>query len=124
MVVDLVHAQREEVREHDFHDRQETVQRQPDRGAGNPGLACERLEAPGGWLRDKVSSALDGFFARPYLLWFVAEDPVRNGKLPANIAEVAQTIVRSAQRRCADRLGEQLDHLAQIEPIRDFVCEA
>jgi peptide-methionine (S)-S-oxide reductase len=44
----------------------------------------DRLESPGAWLRDKVGGALDGFFRQPYLLWFVAEDPVRNGKLPGN----------------------------------------
>ena len=42
----------------------------------NPRLVRERLNAPGAWLRDKVGNALDGFFQRPYLLWFVAEDPV------------------------------------------------
>src|SRR6478672_11679694 len=52
----------------------------------HPRLLCERLESPGAWLRDQVGGALEGFFSRPYLLWFVAEDPVRNGKLPANIA--------------------------------------
>ena len=39
--------------------------------AEHPELASERLEAPGQWLRDQVGDALDGFFARPYLLWFV-----------------------------------------------------
>jgi len=43
----------------------------------HPALPGERLESPGAWLRDTVGDALDGFFKRPYLLWFVAEDPVR-----------------------------------------------
>src|SRR5262245_19258643 len=50
----------------------------------HPALVRERLESPGAWLRDKVGGAVDGFFKRPYLLWFVAEDPVRNGTLPRN----------------------------------------
>src|SRR5437773_10631722 len=62
----------------------------------NPALVRERLVSPGAWLRDTVGGALDGFFQRPYLLWFVAEDPVRNGKLPANIAAVARTIIDAA----------------------------
>jgi peptide-methionine (S)-S-oxide reductase len=77
-------------------------------------LACERLEAPGEWLRDQVGGALDGFFQRPYLLWFVAEDPVRTGKLPANIATVARTIIRCAEQQCADTLREQLDYALQL----------
>src|SRR5436309_16062928 len=50
-----------------------------------PLLVSVRLESPGPWLRERVGPALDGFFGRPFLLWFVAEDPVRNGRLPANI---------------------------------------
>jgi len=45
----------------------------------SPALVRERLASPGAWLRDTVGGAVDGFFQRPYLLWFVAEDPVRNG---------------------------------------------
>jgi Protein of unknown function (DUF3303) len=66
--------------------------------AEHPELLSDRLGAPGAWLRDKVGDALDGFFERPYLLWFVAEDPVRNRKLPANIAQVAQAMIRAAER--------------------------
>jgi len=73
-------------------------------------LVRERLASPGAWLRDTVGGALDGFFQRPYLLWFVAEDPVRNGKLPANIAEVARAIIDAARRQDASTLQEQLDY--------------
>jgi hypothetical protein len=72
-------------------------------------LVRDRLEEPGSWLRDAVGSALDGFFHAPYLLWFVAEDPVRNGRLPANIAAVAQVIIGAARREGAD-LKKQLDY--------------
>jgi hypothetical protein len=80
----------------------------------HPRLACERLDSPGAWLRDKVGDAIDGFFQKPYLLWFVAEDPVRNGKLPGNIADVTRTIVRAARQTCADSLREQLDYALRL----------
>jgi hypothetical protein len=57
-----------------------------------------------------VGKALDGFFERPYLLWFVAEDPVRNGKLPKNIAAVARAIIDAARREGAPNLQKQLDY--------------
>lgn len=76
----------------------------------HPHLVRERLANPGPWLRDKVGNAVDGFFRRPYLLWFVAEDPVRNGRLPPNIAAVAQTIIDAARRDAASSLQEQLDY--------------
>jgi len=75
-----------------------------------PALVRERLTAPGAWLRAKVGGALDGFFQRPYLLWFVAEDPVRNGTLPANIAAVARTIIDAARRENTSHFQEQLDY--------------
>ena len=80
----------------------------------NPRLVRERLDAPGAWLRDKVGSALDGFFQRPYLLWFVAEDPVRNGRLPGNIADVTRMIVRAAEREGVETLREQIDYALRL----------
>jgi hypothetical protein len=80
----------------------------------NPRLVRERLNAPGAWLRDKVGSALDGFFQRPYLLWFVAEDPVRNGRLPGNIADVTRMIVRAAEREGVESLREQIDYALRL----------
>ncbi len=82
--------------------------------SAHPGLACERLDPPPAWLREQIGDAADSFFAKPYLLWFVAEDPVRNGRLPANIVEVTRTILRAAQRTCADRLREQLDYALRL----------
>lgn len=80
----------------------------------HPDLVRERLDAPGPWLRDVVGNALDRFFARPYLLWFVAEDPVRNGKLPPNIAAVAGAIIAVAKRARVASLQEQLDYALRL----------
>jgi ankyrin repeat protein len=80
----------------------------------HPRLVRDRLESPGAWLRDKVGGALDGFFQRPYLLWFVAEDPVLLGKLPKNIAELARLIIEAARREGVESLQEQLDYALQL----------
>ena len=77
-------------------------------------LVRERLDNPGAWLRDTLGNALDGFFERPYLLWFVAEDPVRNGKLPGNIADVTRVIIRAAEREGVETLQEQLDYALKL----------
>lgn len=82
--------------------------------AATPDLVRKRLESPGTWLRDKVGNALDDFFRQPYLLWFVAEDPVRNNMLPRNIAQVASTIIQAAKREGVDNLQEQLDYALQL----------
>lgn len=82
--------------------------------AEHPRLVQDRLDVPGAWLRDKVGGALDGFFRQPYLLWFVAEDPVRSGKLPGNITRVAHTIIERAKREGVDSLQEQLDYALRL----------
>ncbi len=78
--------------------------------AAHPALVRERLASPGAWLRDKIGDALEAFFQRPYLLWFVAEDPVRHGSLPANIAAVTRAIIDAVRRAEAPSLQEQLDY--------------
>lgn len=60
----------------------------------HPALARDRLDA------------FEGYFARPYLLWFVAENPIRNRRLPPNIAEVTQVLLAAAER--AGALAEQV----------------
>jgi peptide-methionine (S)-S-oxide reductase len=66
--------------------------------AEHPGLVRERAQHP------------EEYFRRPFLLWFVAENPVRHGRLPANIAEVARVIVDTARRERVDTLQVQLDY--------------
>ena len=80
----------------------------------HPRLVRERLGAPGPWLREKVGGALEGFFQKPYLLWFVAEDPVRNGKLPANIAQITRAIIGVARREGVENMQEQLDYALRL----------
>lgn len=82
--------------------------------ADHPRLLRERLEAPGAWLRDGVGKALRGFFSRPYLLWFVAEDPVRNGTLPSNIGQVTRVIIEAARRQGVETLPEQLEYALRL----------
>ena len=82
--------------------------------ANHSELVRERLDAPGPWLRKQVGDALDGFFRRPWLLWFVAEDPVRNGRLPVNIAAIARVIVDGARREGVESLQEQLDSTLRL----------
>lgn len=76
----------------------------------NPQLVHVRLESPGSWLRDLVDGALEGYFKQPYLLWFVAENPIRHEKLPTNIVHITKTIIAAAQQERVESLQEQLDY--------------
>jgi len=48
-----------------------------------------------------------GYFSTPKLMWFVAENPIRNGTLPDNIVTVANTIIDLA--KACDANGWQND---------------
>lgn len=56
----------------------------------------------------------EGYFHQPYLLWFVAENPIRNGRLPGNIAQVAGTILEAAERQGVESLRHQIDYALEL----------
>ncbi|MEX0777164.1 MAG: ankyrin repeat domain-containing protein [Phycisphaeraceae bacterium] len=68
----------------------------------HPGLVHHRT--------DWHDAPCGGYFREPYLMWFVAENPIRNRKLPANIAVVTQTIIDAAKRHKVTKLKEQLGY--------------
>lgn len=65
----------------------------------HPRLVTERLNYPSG-----------DYFDSPYLLWFVADNPIRNEKLPANIVEVTALLVAEVKKRTRDTAQKQLDY--------------
>ena len=88
--------------------------------AQHPSLVRNRLRSPGAWLRSQIGPALDGFFNRPYLLWFVTEDAVRTGQLSPNVAAIARVIIQAARRAGVKDLQKQLDstlHFAVCSPV-------
>jgi peptide-methionine (S)-S-oxide reductase len=44
-------------------------------------------------VRERTDFGTERYFLRPFLLWFVAENPVRNDRLPPNIADVARLLI-------------------------------
>lgn len=65
----------------------------------HPKLVSQRLDFP-----------KQGYFRQPYLLWFIAGNPVRHERLPANISEITRLIIRSAQNNAAESFQEQIDY--------------
>ena len=80
----------------------------------HPDLVRDRLTRSGEWLRQQAGDALDRFFKHPYLLWFVAEDPVRHGTLPANIVSVTQVIIDALVREKVPTRQKQLDYTLRL----------
>ncbi|HET9983715.1 MAG TPA: ankyrin repeat domain-containing protein [Longimicrobiales bacterium] len=77
--------------------------------AGDVGALERLLAAHPALLRDRLDYG-EGYFRRPHLLWFVAENPIRNGRLPPNIAEVTRTILRAAERTGVKSVPAQRDY--------------
>jgi peptide-methionine (S)-S-oxide reductase len=65
----------------------------------HPRLITERLNYPSG-----------DYFDSPYLLWFVADNPIRNEKLPANIVEVTTLLIAEIKKHTPDTAQKQLDY--------------
>ena len=65
-----------------------------------PTLAIERLETPG----------RKGYFANPYLLWFVADNPIRIDKLPDNIVEIAGVIIDVLTTHSSEKRQHIIDY--------------
>lgn len=64
-------------------------------------------------VRDRLDYG-EGYFRQPYLLWFVAENPIRQGRLPGNIVEVTRTILQAAERQQVESWQEQLDYALEL----------
>lgn len=65
----------------------------------HPQLVYERLNYPN-----------EGYFKHPYLLWFVADNPIRVDKLPSKILEVCRLLIQTVKREAKDSAQEQLDY--------------
>ena len=64
-------------------------------------------------VRDRLDYG-EGYFKNPYLLWFVAENPIRQGTLPKNIAEITRAILGAAERQQLESLRAQLDSTLEL----------
>ncbi|HUR83669.1 MAG TPA: ankyrin repeat domain-containing protein [Thermoanaerobaculia bacterium] len=75
-------------------------------GTGDIASLATLLDEHPELVRERTDFEGHAYFHRPYLLWFVAENPVRNGTLPPNIAEIAKLLI--------DRGADQLDYALEL----------
>ena len=62
-------------------------------------------------VRDRlITPNEDGYFKDPYLIWFVADNPIRNPKLPLNIVEVTRFLIDAVKREAPDTYQQQIDY--------------
>jgi ankyrin repeat protein len=69
----------------------------------NPELVTRQLDVP-----------IEGYFASPFLLWFVADNPIRSEKLPSNIVTITESIIKALQNNPLDSYQHQLDYALEL----------
>jgi len=73
-----------------------------------PRLVWEPLDRPSG-----------DYFQHPYLLWFIADNPIRIKRLPQNIVDVTRLLVRFVKEESPGSMQRQLDYtLALVDTGR------
>lgn len=90
------------------------------------------LDAHPNLVHQRVAFEGGNYFQNPSLLEFVAENPIRHGKLPANIVEVARVILEAGAKNDRAMLNEALGLVSsgritrecgvQI-PLIDLLCD-
>lgn len=68
--------------------------------ANNPRLLRDPLLTPGE----------SGYFKDPYLIWFVADNPIRNAKLPSNIVDALRFLIDAVKREAPDTYLNQINY--------------
>jgi hypothetical protein len=63
-----------------------------------------------GLIRYRLPNNEEGYFKDPYLLWFVADNPIRTGKLSTNILEITHQLVQVVKREALDTYQHQIDY--------------
>jgi hypothetical protein len=67
------------------------------------------LDARPQLVQDRLDLPETGYFHHPYLIWFVANNPIRNGALPGNIVEVTRLLIDSIRKQAPETYSFQLD---------------
>jgi hypothetical protein len=78
--------------------------------AGNLPLLQHLLETNPQLVRKRLDYPTKGYFKNPYLLWFIADNPIRHEKLPANIDEITGLLIKFARQNAQESFQEQIDY--------------
>jgi peptide-methionine (S)-S-oxide reductase len=77
---------------------------------GNISLLLQLLEANPQLVNKRLDIPKDGYFKHPYLLWFVADNPIRHEKLPANIVDITRLLLQFVRKYSSKSFQEQIDY--------------
>jgi len=78
--------------------------------SGNLSSLQNLLQATPQLINQRLDFPTEGYFKHPYLLWFVADNPIRHEKLPANIVAVTKMLIAAARNNAANSFQQQIDY--------------
>jgi len=78
--------------------------------AGNIPVLTQLLSETPSLVTKRSSVPAEGYFKNPYLLWFVADNPIRVERLPSNIVEVTKLIIGFIEKQSPVTLLKQLNY--------------
>lgn len=78
--------------------------------AGDQATLRALVEAHSRLVRDRLVSAEKGYFEKPYLLWFVADNPIRHEKLPDNIVEITRMLIGFVRQLAPETYDYQINY--------------
>lgn len=61
-------------------------------------------------VKERLQTVEEGYFKDPYLIWFVADNPIRNDKLPPNIVAVTRLLIDAVKCEAPDTYQHQIDY--------------
>ncbi|NBA88913.1 hypothetical protein GVN16_24270 [Emticicia sp. CRIBPO] len=78
--------------------------------SGNLPLLKELVELHPRLVTDRLDAPEPGYFQHPYLLWFVADNPIRIEATPANVTEVTAFLIEQVKKQAPDTCQFQLNY--------------
>ena len=82
--------------------------------SGNAVVLKQLLADDHGLISFRLDEPTDGYFAHPYLLWFIAANPVCSGRFPANICEIASLIIDAIRQNAPETLQYQVTYALEL----------
>jgi len=78
--------------------------------SGNTGVLKRLLQDHPQLARKRLDTPSEGYFQHPFLLWFVADNPIRNERLPANVADVTRILIDTVRQNAGESFQHQIDY--------------
>jgi len=78
--------------------------------SGNAATLIDIITKHSSLIQNRIQNNTDGYFKDPYFLWFIADNPIRTGKLPVNILEITSVLLQVIKTEAADTFQYQIDY--------------